>query len=163
MQDADDPAAPGGGPFPGGALDDAKPLRIDKQGRWFHGCEGIVHPAIQAMLRRCLAAAEGGGWEVRSKAGARPVLVEDTPKFVTAFGGDPASGYTVTLDDGTSEALDPATLNRDDLGVTARVGDGVFPARFQRNAYVALGHALEEGPEGVSVLPLADGGSVELT
>jgi hypothetical protein len=136
-------------------------IRVEADGRWtFEGRE-IVHPEVLALFRRSLEAAPDGGWRLRVGAEMRRIEVEDTPLFVSAMRAEGSGAYSLTLDDGTRERLDPATLRRDERGFLARVKGGAFPARFTRTGYLDLAHLLEEGPEGRLVLRCA-GGDVEL-
>jgi hypothetical protein len=66
-----------------------------------------------------------------------------------------AAGARLVLSDGSAERLDPATLSLDREGVLqCRVKAGEHRARFARAAQVALGLALEEGPDGRLTLRL---------
>ncbi len=83
------------------------------------------------------------------------VRIEDTPWVVTQVDGDPGAGFTVVLNDGSREPLDPTTLSTSPEHVLyCRVKSG-HPARFLRPAYYALVRFAEAGPGGAFVLPLA--------
>jgi len=137
------------------------PIRIGADGRWsFEGRE-IVHPEVLALFRRSLEPDPEGGWRIRSGTELRPVTVEDTPFFVVGIRAEGSGSHLLTLDDGTAERLDPATLRRDGRGFLARVKGGAFPARFSRTGYLDLAHLLEEGEDGMLRLRCAMG-DVEL-
>jgi hypothetical protein len=136
-------------------------IRIDGQGAWFAGPLQIVHPAVLDLLKQSLKPA-GPGWEVRFRGQARRVEVEDTPFFITGVRPEGEGRYTVTIDDGTREELDPSTLHRDARGFKARIKGGLFPARLTRTGYIDLAHLLVEGPKGRLTLPLERGGTLEV-
>jgi hypothetical protein len=145
-----------GGPFEG------KTIRIDGEGLWFFDDRRIDHPSVLALLRASLRPDGRGGWEVHSAIETRPVEVEDTPLFVTGILETEKGRYSLILDDGSVEPLAPATLRKDPRGFLARVREGLFPARFSRTGFIALGHLLEEEPDGRLRLPVADGEDVML-
>ncbi|MHC4599613.1 MAG: hypothetical protein ACYS47_11460 [Planctomycetota bacterium] len=137
-------------------------IRIDGEGRWFFDDRRIDHAAVLDLLRCSLRSDGRGGWEVHSAFETRPVLVEDTPLFVVSILETEKGRYALVLDDSTDEPLDPATLRKDEKGFLALVREGRFPARFNRAAYIALGHLLEERADGRWVLPVTGAGDVDV-
>ena len=144
------------GSFPG------RIIRIDSDGCWFFDDHPIDHAAVLDLLRKSLQPDGRGGWEIHSDFETRPVEVEDTPLFVSGILPEERGGYVLLLDDGSTERLDPASLERDDKGILTRVREGVFPARFNRTGFIALGHLLEERADGRLFLPVPGGEGVEL-
>ncbi len=109
-----------------------KTIRIDGEGRWTFDGHRIDHASVLDLLKASLRPDGRGGWEIRSDFETRPVEVEDTPLFVTGVLETEKGRYTLVLDDGSAEPLDPSTLRRDPRGFLARVHEGRFPARFNR-------------------------------
>jgi hypothetical protein len=107
-------------------------FRIDVDGDWYDGDVQITHPGILANLRATLRR-DAGGHFIQTRV-RLPVRVDDAPFVVTRMErrGDT---FRLWLNDGTEEALDPATLR---LGAGdipyAAVKQGAFRARFSRAA-----------------------------
>src|SRR5881296_1277245 len=114
---------------PGWKLPD---LRIDVDGDWYDEGIQVTHPGILANLRGNLKKdAEGYFIQTRVRI---PVRVDDAPFVVTRIErrGD---ALRMSLNDGTDEALDPATLRLGARDIPyAAVKQGVFEARFNRAA-----------------------------
>ena len=111
-------------------------LRVDRSGDWFDGDVQITHPGILANLRSTLRRdADGYFIETRVRI---PIEVEDTP-FVVARLERRGDGLHAVLNDGSEEAVDPATLRigPDDVPY-CRVRGGAFEARFTRAAAFQL-------------------------
>ncbi len=126
-------------------------LRIDVDGDWYDGDVQVTHPGILANLRSGLRR-DAAGYFIQTRVRI-PVEVADAPFVVTRFerGGD---GFVAYLNDGGTEAVDPATLRvgAGDVPYCAAKG-GRFEARFSRAAAHQL-WALAEHDEaaGRSVL-----------
>ena len=107
-------------------------FRIDADGDWFDGDVEITHHGILANLRGNLRRdAEGYFIQTRVRI---PVRVDDAPLVVTRI--EPRGDVLrMTLNDGTEEPLDPATLRLGARDVPyAAVKGGAFEARFNRAA-----------------------------
>src|SRR5574337_733895 len=83
-------------------------LAINRDGEWFHEGEEITHPGILANLRGNLRRDEAG-YFVQAGSVRVPVEVADTPYVVTRVEPE-GQTLRLTLNDGTQELLDPATL-----------------------------------------------------
>ena len=63
--------------------------------------------------------------------------------------GDRERGFTLILNDGTREPLDPATLRSGpDNAFYCHVKAGEYEARLLRPAYYALAKSVKVGPDG---------------
>lgn len=120
------------------------PLRIDKEGRWFFQGEEITHRKTYLLYSRSLTRDESGRIILRVGREQCPVEVEDAPFVVTTvefipFGLDSQEAIWLTLNDETREKLDPATLRIGPGNIPyCKVREGMFEARFSRNAYQLL-------------------------
>jgi hypothetical protein len=120
------------------------PLRIDKDGRWFFQGEEITHRKTFLLYARSLTRDEAGRIILRVGREQCPVEVEDAPFVVTTvefipFGPDGQEAIWLTLNDETREKLDPATLRIGPGNIPyCKVREGMFEARFSRNAYQLL-------------------------
>jgi uncharacterized protein len=131
-------------------------LRIDRDGGWLHEGEEVSHEGILASLRQGLQV-DAGGHFLQIGQVRVPVEVEDAPFAVIRFEPD-GDGYVLSLNDGSSEALDPATLALREGDVPyCRVKGGRFAARFNRAAAWQLLQRVEAKPGGASAT-LAVGG-----
>ena len=117
-------------------------LTVNRDGEWFHEGEEITHPGILANLRGNLRRDEAG-YFVQAGPVRIPVEVADTPFVVIRVEAD-SPALRLTLNDGTQELLDPATL-RLAVGEVpyCRVKDGQFEARLSRAAAYQLGRLVE--------------------
>lgn len=108
-------------------------LRIDRDGGWFHEDEEVTHEGILASLRQGLQVDPAGHF-LQIGPVRVPVQVEDAPFSVVRFEAD-GDGFALVLNDGSREALDPATLRLRAGDVPyCRVKGGSFEARFSRAA-----------------------------
>jgi uncharacterized protein len=124
-------------------------LVLDRELRWFHDGEPVLHPRIVELFNESLAPTEDGRFQLRIGTDWAYVTVQDAAYRVTAV--DPGQTRVfLRLSDKTGEALEPSTLSLGEDGVlTARVKQGRAKARFSRQAQVALGALLEESQGGV--------------
>jgi uncharacterized protein len=141
-------------------------LRLDREGRWWHEDEQVIHAGLAAALNRWLDRIEDGRYVVRLDAERYAyVEVEDAPYQVltvelerTASGegsrGAAMAGVSVhlQLSDGEEEELDYGSLRVGEAhALYCRVKEGRFAARFSRQAYYLIGELLEEGPDGFAL------------
>ncbi len=117
-------------------------IRFGRDGRWYADDEPITNQRIADLFARHVTRGEDGSWWLRIGDERARIVVEDTPWVVTRIDGSPQEGFRVTLNDGTSEPLDPSslTLGANDVLYCA-VKDGTERARFLRPAQMELlGH-----------------------
>jgi hypothetical protein len=132
------------------------PLRIDQEGRWFFRGEEITHLRTYLLYSRSLTRDESGRIILRIGQEQCPVEVEDAPFVVTTLqfiprGPDGQESIWVTLNDQTREKLDPATLRIGPGNIPyCKVREGMFEARFSRNAYQLLAPHIREDERGNS-------------
>lgn len=126
-------------------------LVLDKELRWFHDGEPVLHPKILELFNESLVPTEDGRFQLRIGQDWAFVRVEDAAYRVTGLDVGEAHVY-LRLSDRTGEVLDPSTLALGPDGVlSVRVKGGRAKARFSRQAQVALGALLEESPEGLTL------------
>jgi hypothetical protein len=124
-------------------------IRLDAEGRFWHGGERVVHPGMQRAF---------ASWIRRHPDDGRFILcngydwsyftVEDAPFFVCGVRPS-ADGISSSLSDQSEEPLVPANLRvgaRDAL--YQRIKGGEFEARFTPSAQTALLPWLEEQEDG---------------
>ena len=130
-------------------------IRFGRDGEWYSDGERIANAKIAALFSRSICKDPEGGYRLQMGDERARILVDDTPFVVRSLDGDPERGFTLILNDGTTEPLDPATLRSGaDNALYARV-KGDEEARFLRPAHYALarwidgdersGFALEAG------------------
>ena len=112
-------------------------IRIDRDGRFWTEESPITHEALARSLAGWVDVdPESGRYILKNSVNWAFVTVEDAPLVVRAFDRE---GTQVTLSDGTTEALDAATLRLDTDDVPyCDVRGGKLPARFSRSAAYAL-------------------------
>ncbi len=137
------------------------PIKIDKEGRWYFQGEEITHRKTYLLYCRSLTRDDGGRIVLRVGSEECPVEVEDAPfvvmtvEFVSPVPGREEEIW-LTLNDETREKLVPETLR---IGLEnipyCQVRNGMFEARFSRNAYqVLLPHILPDERENRFFLSL---------
>ncbi len=145
-------------------------LSFGKDGKWYADGEVIGNRRIAELFSQHLRRDGEGGWVIDIGIDRQPCEVEDTPLVVTSVDGDPASGIVLCVNDGRSDALDPATLSVSEENVLYckldRGERGVMAARFLRPAYYQLTAHMEEDEQGPffrfgeSILRLRPGSAV---
>jgi uncharacterized protein len=121
-------------------------LTFRSDGRWYADDEPVVHERLARLFSRYLRRKPSGGYEIWiDERYHADVEVEDTPYVVTAVDTSTAGEFTVDLNDGTTELLDPNSLQvgADDV-LYCRVKNGAERARFLRPAYYQLANFIEE-------------------
>lgn len=122
-------------------------LRIDRDGGWLHEGEEVTHEGILSSLRQGLQV-DGTGHFLQIGPVRVPVEVEDAPYAVVRLEAD-GDGFAIWLNDGSREALDPASLKLRQGDVPyCRVKDGRFEARFSRAAAWQLLQHVEAESQG---------------
>lgn len=124
---------------------------------WHQGAE-MIHTGINRLLTDHVELNPSGRYIIRFKGQECFVEVEDTLFVINRVQApdpeslSPPDRLVITLNDGTSEDLDPATLrqNRDHV-MYATVKSGRFPARFLRSGYYQLAEHVIETQNGFGV------------
>jgi hypothetical protein len=121
----------------------ASRIVFGRDGRWYADGERITNPRIALLFSRHLVQRDDGTYALVMGDERAPVEVEDTPWTVIRVDGDPAHGLTLTLNDRTTEPLEPETLRiAADSSFSCRV-KGRARARFLRSAHNALAQHVE--------------------
>jgi uncharacterized protein len=129
-------------------------LLLDRELRWFHDGEPVLHPRIVELFNESLVPTDDGRFQLKVGGDWAYVTVEDAAYRVTGLDVTETRLF-LRLSDKTGEPLDPSTLALESDGVlSVRVKQGLAKARFSRQAQVALGALLEESASGLAlVLP----------
>jgi hypothetical protein len=136
-------------------MSSSSPFRIDKDGRWYYEGEEITHRRTYLLYSRNLIRDESGRILLQVGQERCPVEVEDAPYVVKTLnilhaedGG--MKRIELILNDESQELLSPETLRIGNDNIPyCRVRNGIFEARFSRNAYqLFLPHIQQAGPEG---------------
>jgi hypothetical protein len=124
-------------------------LVLDRELRWFHDGELVLHPRIVELFNESLVPSEDGRFQLRIGQDWADVRVEDAAYRVTGVDTDETRVF-LRLSDKTAEALEPETLALGEDGVLcAQVKQGRAKARFSRQAQAALGALLEPSADGL--------------
>jgi hypothetical protein len=120
-------------------------IRIDREGRFIHEGEEVVHQGFRQALFRWLDSLPDGRVVLRLDAERFAYVdVDDTPLVARAARTD-ADSVFLALSDGTEELLEPATLTVDEAGVLrARVRGGRLEARLGTSAAAVLADRITE-------------------
>ena len=141
---------------------ESKAIRFGRDGRWYSDDEPIENRRIADLFSRHVTRGDDGAWWLVIGDERARIAVDDTPYVVVRVDGRPGSGFTIGLNDGSNEPLDPATLRLGGGDVLyCDVKNKTYAARFLRPAQAELlGHAETDG--GRFFLPLPGGGRREL-
>ena len=132
-------------------------LTVNSEGEWLHEGQEITHPGILANFMRNLRRDESG-YFIQAGPVRISVEVADVP-FVVVRVEAKGPALRLTINDGTQEPLDPATLRLTATGIPyCRIKGGRFEARLSRAAAYQLG-GLIEYDEGTGVAILKVGGT----
>lgn len=125
-------------------------IQVTPEGELFHNGAPMIHPGILELIYASVHL-EDGVYLLRVGRQSCQLEVADTFHVVRSAGVGP-DAVTLTLNDGSSEDLDPASLTIGAGGVLyCRVKAGGFPARFLRQAYYQLAEAFVEDGEGYAL------------
>jgi hypothetical protein len=138
--------------------DDLPPcmIYVDKEGRMWHQGAEMIHKGINRLLTDHVELDNNGCYIIRFKGQECYVEVEDTlfviNRVVASVSDGPPDRLKITLNDGTSEELDPATLRQNQENIMyATVKSGRFPARFLRTGYYQLAEHVIETKNGFGI------------
>jgi hypothetical protein len=142
---SDDPSFFQRAPPPGQSRESS--IVLDRLGRFWHDGELVQHPRLlqrfHAWIRRH---PDDGRYILSNGYDWTYFTVEDVPFFVQHVERN-ARGLALSLSDGTSELLEPASLASGAGGALyLRVKQGAFPARFTPQAQLELAPWLASGP-----------------
>ena len=121
-------------------------LTFRSDGRWYADEDPVVHDRLARLFSRYVRRKPSGGYEIWiDERYHADVDIEDTPFVVTAVETDAAGRFTVELNDGTTELLDPDSLQVGAKDVLyCQVKNGSERARLLRAAYYQLANFIEE-------------------
>ena len=128
-------------------------IRFGKDGRWYSDDEWIENPRIALLFSRHLLQRDDGSWWIVMGDERAQVVIEDTPWVVVRVDGSPAAGFTLGLNDGSSEPLDAGSLSlAPDHVLYGQAKEGRHRIRFLRAPQMELlAHADEDA--GAYFLP----------
>jgi hypothetical protein len=120
-------------------------ITFGKDGEWYSDGERIANQRIADLFARCVRRDSSGGYMLQMGDEKAPLEVEDTPFVIRQIEGNPDSGISVVLNDGSSEPLEPSSLRSGaDNALYCRVKGGEHEARLLRPAYYALARWIRE-------------------
>ena len=124
-------------------------LSFRSDGRWYADDDPVVHERLARLFSRYVRRKPGGGYEIWiDERYHADVEVEDTAHVVIGVNREEADRYSIELNDGTVEMLDPSTLRVGaDNVLYGRAKDGEA-VRFLRPAYYQLADCIEEAAAG---------------
>ena len=127
-------------------------LTVNREGEWLHEGQEITHPGILANLMGNLRR-DAAGYFIQAGTVRVPVEVADVP-FVVVRVEAVGSVLRLTVNDGTEEPLDPATLRLTAAGIPyCRIKGDRFEARLSRAAAYQLGQLIDyDEATGAAVL-----------
>lgn len=137
-------------------------LRIDREGRWFHGGVEIVREDIRNYFSRHLIRNDNGDYAVRTDDDECPVVVEDAPFTVIRIEDENHGALVLLLNDGGREALEPRTIEFRHSNVPYCRVRGGLEARFSRPAYYQLAEFIEYDEAADRFSLVFDGEIIEL-
>ena len=130
-------------------------ISFRRDGNWYTDEERIENPRIAELFSKSIHRNPNGTYFLQVGDERASITVEDTPYVVSTLEDDELGGFLLVLNDGTREALDPATLEFGADNVPyAQVKSGALRARFLRNAWYHLADRLEAASDGAIYLTL---------
>ena len=126
-------------------------LLLERELRWFHDGEPVLHPRIVELFNESLVPTDDGRFQLKVGQDWAYVTVQDAAYSVTGLDTTETRLF-LRLSDRTGEPLDASTLALESDGVlSVRVKGGRAKARLSRQAQVALGALLEESAGGLTL------------
>ena len=125
-------------------------IQVNAEGELSHHGAPLIHPGILELIYQSVHL-EDGVYLLRVGQQSCQLEVEDT--FFVVRGAQAHGGQVLlTLNDGSSEPLDPASLWIGPQEVLyCRVKAGAFPARFLRQAYYQIAQLIVEDGDGFAL------------
>lgn len=128
-------------------------IRFGRDGRWSCDGEPVENRAICRLYSQAMTVDADGTARLELGDDRAVVEVEDTPWVVVGIDGLPETGFTIRLNDESTEPLDASSLRVGPGNVLyCRVKRGAHEARFLRTAYYELTRWLEADAGGGCVL-----------
>ncbi len=128
-------------------------IRFGRDGEWYSDGERIANRRIAQLFSRCVRRGADGGYWLQMGDERAPLEIEDTPFVVRQTDGDPEHGFTLWLNDDSSEPLDPGSLRSGpDHALYCRVKGGEYEAKLLRPAHYALAEWVRPAPDGTFAL-----------
>ena len=138
-------------------MHDDGPLRLDRDGTWWHAETKITHARLARLLHRSIARDEAGDLIVTTGRDRLPIEIDDAPFTVRTIEAQ-ASGLTLFLSDAETESLrcDDVVYMAPDGALYLPVKSGAYWARCTRSAAQALTQRVE-GDAAAPTVALPDG------
>lgn len=126
-------------------------IQVDAEGELSHEGAPIVHPKVREEIFSSVCL-EDGHYLLRSDGKTCELEVADTFYTIKSV-DDKGAALTLTLNDGSTEPLNPNTVwMADNQMLYCQVKEGAFPARFARPAYYQLAGYVEPEGEGFALV-----------
>jgi len=137
-------------------------IRFGRDGRWYSDDEEIVNPRIARLFSQSITRGDDGAWWLVVGDERAKIVVDDTPFVVQRVDGSSTEGFTIELNDGSSEPLPAGSLRveADDV-LYCDVKEGEYTARFLRPAQAELLSHVRETGDGFE-LPLPGGNTAPI-
>ncbi len=128
-------------------------IRLDREGRFWHEGEQIVHDGMRRAFLRWLDRLDDGRWVLRlDETRYAYIDVEDAPLLVTGLRWRDDGTAWLSINDGTEQELAYDTLRAgDDNAMYCKVRGGRIDARLTTQAYYALADHIVEGDDGFAL------------
>jgi uncharacterized protein len=136
--------------MPGGSDIPPCQIYVDEDGRLWHQGAEMIHEGINSLLMEHVDMDDRGRYIIHFQGQRCYVDVADTFFVIRRVETPEAVNghrpyFSIILNDGSREVLDPATLSQSANHVLyARVKEGRFPARFLRQSYYQLAEHVKE-------------------
>jgi hypothetical protein len=126
-------------------------IRLTKNGVWLAGPQDhlgeISHEPTCRLFAKSLKKDEKS-YFLHIGREMKRIEVEDTAYFVERISGSRETGFTLHLNDETSEKLSPSTLRYQPERLTCRIQNGEEEAKFLSAPYIELLKQAEEDAHG---------------
>jgi hypothetical protein len=116
--------------------EDLDEIRIDSEGRWYCNDKPFKNKNIINFFNKSIDITKDGIFVLNYSNFVYPIIVEDTPLFVTGiryYKSDKEESLFVALTSGEVEKLDIDTLHYKNNALYCFVRNGAIPAKFKRS------------------------------